>query len=64
VRVRIVDQHGTGVDGCVHHAARMYASLIGPRVYPLPGQDGAAIETYTIAQGLEPFPWVSERGGR
>ncbi|MFD5319341.1 hypothetical protein [Streptomyces sp. NPDC127098] len=61
--VRIVDQHGTSVLACVHHGARLYASLTGPRVYPTPGNDGAAIEVYNRAQTLPPFCWTTEKGG-
>jgi hypothetical protein len=64
VAVRIVDQRGTENRACVHHGARMYASLVGPRVYPLPGHDGAALEVYYRAQALSPFPWIAEAGGR
>ncbi|MGW3427963.1 hypothetical protein ACWDHW_08400 [Streptomyces melanosporofaciens] len=56
----MVDQHGTGRSACIHHGARLYASLIRPRVYPLAGHDGAAIEVYSLARALRPFPWVHE----
>jgi hypothetical protein len=59
--VRVVDQQGTSVSGCVHHGARLYASLIRPHVYPLPGHDGAALEVYKRAQDLPPFPWMDRR---
>ncbi|MFF6847106.1 hypothetical protein [Streptomyces antimycoticus] len=62
--VRVVDQQGTGVSACIHHGARLYASLIRPRVYPLAGHDGAAIEVYNLARVLRPFPWVHENGYR
>lgn len=59
--VRVVNQAGASMSGCVHHAARLYASLIRPHVYPLPGHDGAALEVYYRAQDLPPFPWVDRR---
>lgn len=62
--VRIVDRYGSEVLACVHHGARMYASLIGPRVYPMPGHDGAAIEAYQRAQDLPPFCWLPRGGDR
>ncbi|MBR7672617.1 hypothetical protein KDA82_06180 [Streptomyces daliensis] len=57
--VRVVDQHGDEATGCVHHAARMYASLVRPRVYPSPGHGGKAIEVYKRAAALAPFAWVN-----
>ena len=61
--VRIVDKHGTSVLGCVHHAARLYASLIRPHVYPTEGNGWAAIDVFQHAQTLPPFCWVPGRGG-
>lgn len=58
--VTVIDQHGTETLGCVHHGARLYASLVRPRVYPTPGNDGAAIEVYNRAQTTRPFPWIEE----
>ena len=58
--VRVVDQTGEGLSACVHHGARLYASLEQPRVYPLAGQDGAAIEVYPLAQVLPPFAWMRD----
>ncbi|AEW94625.1 MULTISPECIES: type 2 periplasmic-binding domain-containing protein [Streptomycetaceae] len=58
--VRVVDQHGAEVGACVHHGARLYASLIAPRVYP-GSVDGAAIEVYQRARALPPFPWTEGR---
>lgn len=58
--VTILDLLGTEVTGCVHHAARMYASLESPRVYPLPGHDGAAFTVYQRAQTIRPFCWLEE----
>lgn len=61
VVVRVVDQLGTETTGCVHHAARLYASLDRPRVYPLPGHDGKAIEVYNRGHETLPFAWQAER---
>ncbi|GAB2887564.1 hypothetical protein [Streptomyces mayteni] len=61
--VRIVDRSGRSVLACVHHGARLYASLTRPRVYPMPGSDGAAIEVYQRAQSLPPFCWQTEKSG-
>lgn len=46
--------------GCVHHAARMLASLDGGRVYPGPDDTNgsAALDTYRRAQTLPPFAWT------
>ncbi|MCX4547193.1 hypothetical protein [Streptomyces sp. NBC_01565] len=57
-----------GVPGCVHHGARMLASLEGGRVYPgpsagvgrTPESGGAAVDAYNRAQTLQPFPWMSD----
>ncbi|MDI2127960.1 hypothetical protein [Yinghuangia seranimata] len=64
VIVRILDQFGGDASACVHHGARLYASLIRPRVYPLPGCDGRAIEVYNRAQHTEPFAWTRDERGR
>ena len=56
--VRVLDQQGAEALGCVHHAARLYASLERPRVYPTPGNDGAALDVYRRAQTIEPFEWM------
>ncbi|GAB2778259.1 hypothetical protein [Streptomyces daliensis] len=58
---RARDEMTEGVPGCVHHGARMLASLTGGRVYPGPGADpsgGAAIEVHTRAQKIRPFEWL------
>jgi hypothetical protein len=55
--VRIVDQHGMEATGCVHHAATLYASLVGARVYPSPGHAGAATEVYIRAQTQPAITW-------
>lgn len=60
--VRVVDRSGAELLACVHHGARLYASVDDPRVYPLPGHDGEALEVYYRAQRLEPFPWLREEG--
>lgn len=59
--VRVVDQVGDQLCGCVHHASVVLASVEGARVYP--GSDGAVVEAITRAQLREPFafdpvgPW-------
>lgn len=60
--VRVLDEQGAEVVGCVHHAARLYASMERPRVYPMPGHDQAAIEVYQLAQTLRPFCWLPGGG--
>ena len=62
--VSLVHKVGTETLGCVHHAARMYASLVDPHVYP--GRDdheagAAAIEVYYRALDILPFPWLTEK---
>lgn len=61
--VRVMGQRGGQVLGCVHHGARLYASLVSPRVYPMPGYEGGALEVARRAQHLSPFPWRARRGG-
>ncbi len=61
--VKVIDQHHSEVRGCVHHAARLYASLVGPRVYPV-AVESAALEVYYRAQRTEPFAWHTEGGAR
>ena len=52
--VRIIDQAGNEVSGCVRHGAVLLSSLERGRV--LPGSvEGAAIEAYQRAQTLPPF---------
>lgn len=60
--VRLVDRRGDQVTGCVHHGARMLASLSGGRVYPGPGADhGCAVDVFRRAADLEPFCWLRPR---
>lgn len=61
--VRVEDQAGAHVLGCVYHAARLYASLVRPRVYPEQGHGGAALDVYTRALTTPPFAWMREAGG-
>ena len=62
------DDDERGVLGCVHHGARMLASLEGGLVYPGPSNDssgprgGAAVEAFNRAQDLKPFAWMHEGG--
>lgn len=59
--VTVLDQHNAGANGCEHHAARLLASLEGGRVYPLPDAlEGAAIRVFKAADGIRPFPWVTD----
>lgn len=59
--VRVVDSLGHEALGCIHHGARMLASIVGARV--LPGASGgAAIQTFNRARGTAPFSWLIERG--
>ncbi|WP_405556340.1 hypothetical protein OHV08_21365 [Streptomyces canus] len=59
VSVRVLDAAGAGADGCEHHGARMLASLDGARVHALPhAPPGAAIRTFTAADGTRPFCWI------
>ncbi|MQS99032.1 hypothetical protein FF041_02100 [Streptomyces jumonjinensis] len=48
-----------GVLGCVHHGARMLASIEGGRVYPGHAPGSAAIAVWTRAQSIRPFAWVA-----
>ena len=47
---------------CVHHGARLYASVEGARAYPVGGPEGphagAAIEVAHRAMGMDPFFWM------
>jgi hypothetical protein len=62
--VRVVDQFGEQVTGCVHHGAVLLASLDSGRVYTGPDAvDGAAIEVYRRAQRLAPFDVLSAGTG-
>ncbi|MGW2067192.1 hypothetical protein [Streptomyces sp. NPDC001635] len=59
VAVTVLDAFNAGADGCEHHAARLLASLDGGRVYTLPdAPTGAAIRTFTAADGIRPFCWL------
>lgn len=58
---RARDAMTEGVPGCIHHGARMLASLEGGRVYPGPGGvDGDAIRVYKEAQTTRPFAWLED----
>jgi hypothetical protein len=66
--VRVVDQVGDELRGCVHHASVVLASVEGSRVYP-GTVAGAAVEAFTRAQLREPFafdpigPWPAAHSG-
>ncbi|MET8544109.1 hypothetical protein ABZW03_26185 [Kitasatospora sp. NPDC004799] len=55
--VTVVDRNGDAAKACVHHGTRLYASLIGPRVYPGSVPD-AAIEVFNRAQTTSAFAWL------
>lgn len=60
VVVTVLDATNAGLDGCEHHGARMLASLDHGRVYALPdAPDGAAVRVFKAADGLRPFPWLT-----
>ncbi|SFD61953.1 hypothetical protein [Streptomyces aidingensis] len=60
--VTVRDMHGGEVTGCVHHTARMFASITGARVLPGPGgRDGDATAALRASLELSPFCWL--RGG-
>lgn len=59
--VTVLDAQNAGANGCEHHAARLLASLQGARVYALPDTPaGAAIRVFKAADGIRPFPWLSD----
>lgn len=61
VVVTVLDRHNAGANGCEHHGARLLASLDGGRVYALPdAPEGAAIRVFKAADGIRPFPWMTE----
>lgn len=47
--VRIEDRAGDSRPGCERHATRALRTIVEARVYPLPGQDGAAIAVHKAA---------------
>ncbi|MER5468914.1 hypothetical protein [Streptomyces sp. NPDC002685] len=58
VVVTVLDAFNAGADGCEHHGARLLASLDGGRIHALPdAPDGAALRTFTAADGIRPFCW-------
>ncbi|GHJ22963.1 hypothetical protein [Streptomyces albus] len=54
--VRIVDRDGNEATGCVEHAADLYATWIGARLFPSPGHAEAVFEVYARAQMLTTQP--------
>lgn len=61
---RARDAMTVGTLGCVHHGARLLASIDGGRVYPGPSNDtgrtpgnSGAIDAYRRAQTTLPFAW-------
>lgn len=61
--VQVVDGVGGQVTGCVHHTARMLASIDGARAVALPGHEGAAAEARRRAAALPAFAWLPRTGG-
>ncbi|MFF4813260.1 hypothetical protein ACFY2K_01610 [Kitasatospora sp. NPDC001309] len=55
--VTVLDRHGDAAGACVHHGARLYASLVDPRVR-VGSVPGAAIEVYYRAQTTSAFAWL------
>ncbi|MEV7935266.1 hypothetical protein AB0O82_03905 [Kitasatospora sp. NPDC088264] len=55
--VTVLDRHSDSAEACVHHGARLYASLIGPHVLPGSVPD-AAIEVRHRAQTTPAFAWL------
>lgn len=59
--VTVLDAANAGAEGCEHHAARLLASLASGRVYALPdAPEGAAIRVFKAADGIRPFPWLTD----
>jgi hypothetical protein len=59
--VTVLDRQNVGAEGCEHHGARLLASLEGGRVYALPDAPaGAAIRVFKAADGIRPFPWMTD----
>jgi len=56
--VRLVDRHGDEITACVHHGARLCASVEEIRVIPIPGFENAALAVRRRARVLRPFPWL------
>jgi hypothetical protein len=48
--VRVEDQTGDSRPGCERHATRALRGIVNARVYPLPGQDSAAIAVHKAAR--------------
>lgn len=53
---RARDAMTEGITGCVHHGARMLASIDGARVYP-GSVPGAATSVRAAADSIRPFCW-------
>ncbi|SFD12606.1 hypothetical protein [Streptomyces aidingensis] len=59
--VTVVDAGGTEVDGCVPHAARLFAELCDVRLTTGPGgRDQDATAALRAALELPPSVWVGE----
>ncbi|TVL89370.1 hypothetical protein CD790_27715 [Streptomyces sp. SAJ15] len=55
--VTILDSRGRETTACVHHGARLLASLDGGRVHPLAALSDHALEVCSRARTLPPYPW-------
>lgn len=56
--VTVVDREGRQHTGCVHHSARLLASLEGARVHPAAAVlPWAVVEVYCRAAELPPYAW-------
>ncbi|WP_345945299.1 hypothetical protein SALCHL_005753 [Streptomyces albus subsp. chlorinus] len=55
--VTVIARDGTQHTGCVHHTARLLASLEGARLHPSAAALPWACEVYCRAAQLPPFAW-------
>ncbi|MFE9330020.1 hypothetical protein [Streptomyces sp. NPDC006925] len=55
--VTVIDRNGAQHTGCIHHTARLLASLEGARLHPSAAVLPFACEVYCRADQLLPFPW-------
>lgn len=59
--VAVLDAAGRQLTGCVHHGARLLASLDGGRLHPSAAALPWAVEVYCRAAELPPSPWILGR---
>ncbi|MBO8186296.1 hypothetical protein JW592_12570 [Streptomyces sp. DW4-2] len=55
--VTVLDRNGVQHTGCIHHTARLLASLEGARLHPSAAALPWACEVYCRAAQLPPFAW-------